>query len=427
MPIRVLPSLLLLLPLVACAGLQAKDPAMRAWSADAKRSIAQATPEQEAELQESLEWYRSRLDEGAAKHIAQAQKSNEVVLGRAGWNAQTKASTFESQIDLLRRHDFVPVLKPYAERQRGRFYEPPSKKAQDGLAKLYKHKQLLDDLRVAYSTVEAVGLYVAAEQEGTVRLNWSAELHTLQAAAEVVGFQQQFAVQASDETLEALTKVMGVRDQTRQLMATHTAMLAAFEGVAAGGDPAAVGRLAAASQQQGAAPPPVAVEDARTLVADLGGQALDIAASLEITMRAARGDEEYERHYRGELVETLRQIEEAEAKASLASMVDQQMKQARLLELQQMAQTVQQRLTDRAKALGLEKAEQVLERLPFGSQIVSGLRALRELRNGNPRGALMAAIDAAPPGPWQEGLRSASKIAFDIADKAKKAGVRRRS
>jgi hypothetical protein len=276
----------------------------------------------------------------------------------------------------------------------------------------YKDAKFVEQSRITMPTFDALGAYLLKEQEGTMGVSWSTELAAMQYAAEIIAFEHMYETEASDALIGELAAMMSLRDQARMQMATHTAMLATFEGVVHGGDAKAVMELAAASKKQIAEPPQVTAETARKFAADVGEQSLDIAASLEATMRAAHGDEVYERHYQRELVATLGEIEKAEDEASLYDMVDDAQKQARMQEIKERAKTVGARLTERAKSLGLEKAEQIISKLPFGSQIVSGIKALRELRNGNPRGALLAAIEAVPSGPIKEGMKTATTLGF---------------
>ena len=137
-------------------------------------------------------------------------------------------------------------------------------------------------------------------------------------------------------------------------------------------------------------------------------------------MRAAVGDKSYEHAYQSGLVQTLQQIEDAQAEASLYDTIDEQAKMAKQRERQQLRETAQERLMARAKELGVEKAKGFLAALPGGKQLLAGLNAIKELRAGNPRGALMAALEAAPAGPVSEGLKTASKVAFAAADHAKR-------
>lgn len=416
--------LVLAVPGCASVGGSTKKQEVDAWAADSKQAIAEGAPQADAELAEDLRNHRERSAKVIAMHAEQAKTSNDVILGKTGFGNLAPAP-LSTHIAFIQKHGLMPTPVPYEERRRGKFFGAPSDKAMKTMqTKAHKDKQFAEQVRIAIPTVDAIGAYLLKEQEGTLGVSWTTELTTMMLAARVVAFENQFEAKASEELLGEVALLMSQRDQARLQMATHTAMLATFEGVAHGGDPEAVMELAKASNEQIDQAPEVTTQTAREFVDELSDKSLDIAASLEATMRVAHGDEVYERHYQSELVRALAEIEKAEAEASLVKMIDDAQKQAHMTLVQEKAASVQERLTERAKSLGLEKAEQILGKLPFGSQIVAGIKALRELRNGNPREALLAAIEAVPSGPIKEGMKTATALGF-AAEKAIKNRRRR--
>lgn len=388
-----------------------KKQQMDQWGTQSRAAIAEGAPAQDEKLREQLEHHRERSQKIIDQHGQQAMTSNDVILGVTGFSG-LEPTPLDKHVAFIRKHKLMPTPVPPEERRMGKFFEKTSKENMDRMTAKSKDATFMKQVRVSLPTLDALGAYLLEEQEGTMGVSWSTELAAMQYAAEIVAFEHTFETKASDELMGELAAMMSLRDQARMQMATHTAMLATFEGIVTGGDPKAVMELAAASKQQINEPPEVSPKTAREFADELSKQSLDIAASLEATMRAAHGDEVYERHYQRELVSTLGKIEEAEDEASLYDLVDDAQKQARMQLIKEKARTVQQRLTERAKSLGLEKAEQIIAKLPFGSQIVSGIKALRELRNGNPRAALVAAIDAVPGGAIREGMKTATNIAF---------------
>ncbi|MBX3230252.1 MAG: hypothetical protein KIT84_24530 [Labilithrix sp.] len=383
------------------------------WAAESRVAIAKNAPVEDEKIKEQLEYHRKRSAEIVGKHAEQAMTSNDVILGVKGFN-NLEAAPFDQHVAFLRKHKLMPTPVPANKRRMGKFFEQTSKENMDRMVALSRDAQAKKQLGVAVPTVDALGAYLLKEQEGTTGVSWSTELAAMQYAAMIVAFEHKTESKASDALVGELAQMMSLRDQARLQMATHTAMLASFEGVVHGGDPKAVMDLAAASKKQINEAPKVSLESAREFARQLSKQSLDIAASLEATMRAAHGDAEYERHYQGELVRTLGEIEKAEGEASLYTIVDQTQKRARMAELEALAKNVKERLIERAKSLGLEKAESILSALPFGKQIVSGIKAVKALVTGHPREALAAAIDAVPPGPIQEGMKSAVNIGFAI-------------
>ena len=311
--VRLVP-LLGLLALFGCASLtSSRDPSVAQWQKDSKQALKDGTPEAENELREGLQRERTRLEGVLEQHFAQAELSDDVILGTKTFNASYQPDAFERQLQLLRKYDVVPELETPENRDRGKFYQPLSADAKGRLQKLYKQKQLLDDLRVAFANTEAIGMYLVAEQRDTLKLNWSVELYSLQFSARIRAFEKRFDTKVTDETLAEMAEIIAIRDQTRMLMVTHTAMLAAFDGVAAGGEPSAVTELAKASKAQINQESNVETEEARSYVSSLSGESLDVAAALEASMREAVGDETYERYYQSDLVGTLKVAEDAEA------------------------------------------------------------------------------------------------------------------
>ncbi len=381
------------------------------WAADSKSAIAEGAAEEDAKLVERLRHHRDSSEKIIAQHAEQAMTSNDVILGVTGFNG-LEPSPFDQQVAFLRKHGLMLTPVPSDQWRRGKFFEPTSKENMAKMQAKAKDTKFMAQARVTLPTLDALGAYLLKEAEGTTAVSWTSELIAMMYAAEIVAFENKFETKASDELLGELSAMMAIRDQARLQMATHTALLAAFSGVANGGDPKAVMELAAASKKQINDRPVVSAETARAFADELGKQSLDIAASLESMMRAAQGDEVYERHFQSELVRTLKEIEKAEDEASLYDMIDDAQKQAHMTLMREKAASVQQRLTERAKSLGLQKAEQLISKLPFGNQIISGITALRELRNGNPRAALVAAIEAVPSGPIKEGMKTATNIGF---------------
>ncbi len=409
---------LVVLSLAGCALFGGRSPSapggaqqMGQWGAQSRAAIAQNAPAQDEKLREQLAHHRESSQKIIDQHQKQAMTSNDVILGVAGFNG-VEPTPLDEHVAFIRKHGLMPTPVPPEDRRKGKFFEKTSKANMDRMAAKYKDAKFMSQARVSLPTFDALGAYLLKELEGTTGVSWSTELAAMHYAAEIAAFEREFATKASDELMGELAAMMSLRDQARLQMATHTAMLATFEGVVNGGDPKAVMELAAASKQQIDERPEVSEKAAREFAETLSEQSLDLAASLESTMRAAHGDEVYDRHFRRELVSTLAKVEEAQDKASLYDLVDDAQKQARMQLIREKAQTVQQRLTERAKAFGLAKAEQFLGKLPFGSQIVSGIKALRELRNGNPRGALLAAIDAVPNGAIREGMKTATTLGF---------------
>ncbi len=415
-------TLLFIAPATGCAlfGGNKDTQSVKDWQNDSKTNIAAKTPEAEQKLQAKLVRDRERLEESLQKHLERAELSDDVILGTGTFNDSYEPDTFENQINLLRKYDLVRELETPENRLRGKFYKDGDPAAAKRLQKLYKQKELLDDIRVAFANTEGVGLYIIAEQRDNIRLNWSVELFALQYAAEIRSFENMLETKVSDATLQEMAAVMAIRDQTRALMVTHTAMLAAFEGIASGGDPKAVTELAKASKSQVNHKSDIGLKDAKAYVKSLSGESIDMAAALEVSMRAAVGDEEYERYYQGDLVRTLKTAEEAEAQESLYDQIDDVARAAKVKEFQQKARTVQDRLTERAKQFAGGKARKFIEALPYGKQALAGLDAVRELRNGNPEAAIDMAIDAAPAGPIQSGLTIAKKLGFAAAGARKR-------
>ncbi len=410
----------------ALLGSSEKEKSVGQWQQTSKDSIREGTPEAEAELRDDLVQARERLQGVLSQHLAQAELSDDVILGTKTFNDSYEPDTFENQIELLKKYDVAPRLDTPANRDRGKFYLPASDAANARLAKLYKNKKLLDEIRVALANTAAVGMFLVAEQRDTIRLNWSTELYCLQFGAQIRAFEERFETEVSNETLGEMARVMEIRDQTRALMVTHVGLLAAFEGVADGGQASAVTVLAKASKAQINEPGAVGVEQARPYVAALQENSFDLGASLEASMRDAIGAEEYERHYQRELTTTIKVVEEAEAQQSLYDQVDDAARLARRQELKEQARTIQERLTERATQLAGDKAKRIIGALPFGNQALAGLRAVKELRNGNPRAALEAAIEAAPAGPIKAGMQTASTLGFAAADLGKSRRSRRR-
>lgn len=268
--------------------------------------------------------------------------------------------------------------------------------------------------------MQGAGYHILLEQNRAVGLAWGAELRALYLGAGVVAFERRYETKASTETLGAVAELLALRAQARVILAGNTALLAAYEGVSHGGDPEAVRGLAQAIAEQLAQPRDAASLDPRAFLDGLGAEGLEIAASLEANMRAAQGDANYEKVYQRELVQTLQEIEEAQQEAALADQIDQQARAVALAQAKTLRDTAQQRLVERAKAMGMAKGQQLLAAMPYGAQLTQGLAALRELRAGNPRGALMAAADAAPPGAIGQGIKTALKLAFAVADTIKK-------
>lgn len=402
-----------------------KDKSVAQWQQASKTTISEGTPEAEAELRKDLVRERERLQGVLETHLTRAELSDDVILGTATFNDSYEADTFENQIGLLKKFDVVPEMDTPQNRDRGKFYKPTSDESKARLAKLYKKKKLLDEIRVALANTSAVGMFLVAEQRDTIRLNWSTELYCLQFGAQIRAFEQQFETEASSETLEEMAQVMAIRDQTRGLMVTHVGLLAAFEGVAGGGQPSAVTQLARASKAHINAPAAVEVKQARAYIEALQENGFDLGASLEASMRDAVGDEDYERHYQRQLTRTIKAVEKAEAEQSLYEQVDDAARLSKRKELKEQANTVQQRLTERAEQLAGAKAKSVISNLPFGRQALAGLRAVKELRAGNPRGALEAAIEAAPAGPIKAGMQTAATIGFAAADGGKRRRGRR--
>jgi hypothetical protein len=395
----------------AFGGKSTKQQEMDQWGADSKAAIAEGAEQQDAKLVERLQHHRESAEKIIAQHAEQAMTSNDVILGVTGFNG-LEPTAFDKHVAFIRKHGLMLTPVPSEEWRRGKFFEKSSKENMAKMQAKAKDAKFMAQVRVALPTLDALGAFLLKEQEGTTGVSWSTELAAMQYAAEIVAFENKFETKASEELLGELSAMMAIRDQARLQMATHTAMLATFAGVVGGGDAKAVMDLAAASKKQLGERSEVSAQTAREFADELGKESLDIAASLEATMRAAHGDEVYERHFQRELVRTLGEIEKAEDEASLYDMVDDVQKQARMALIRERAASVQQRLTERAKSLGLQKAEQIISKLPFGSQIVAGITALRELRNGNPRAALVAAIEAVPSGPIKEGMKTATNIGF---------------
>ena len=395
----------------AFGGKSTKGQEVDNWAAESKQAIAEGAPQEDAKITERLRHHLESAEKIIAQHSEQAMTSNDVILGVAGFNGLEPAP-FDEHIAFIRKHGLMLTPVPPQDWRKGKFFEKTSKENMAKMQAKAKDTKFMAQVRVALPTLDALGAFLLKEQEGTTAVSWTTELNAMMYAAEIVAFENKFETKASEELMGELAAMMAVRDQARLQMATHTAMLAAFEGVARGGDPKAVKDLAAASKKQINERPEVPAQTARDFADELGKQSLDIAASLEATMRAAHGDEVYERNFQRELVRTLGEIEKAEDEASLYDMVDEAQKQARMTLMREKAASVQQRLTERAKSLGLQKAEQIISKLPFGSQIIAGITALRELRAGNPRAALVAAIDAVPAGPIKEGMKTATNIGF---------------
>jgi hypothetical protein len=413
-------ALTVLLVLSGCALFGKKDTSMDKWQKDAHAHAKEATPEMERDLATRIEQQTERITEMDVQVVKSTDALADILQGKAPMGSLAPA-TFESQTKLLTKHLGFPKLRPFDERELNAFFEPMSDADQKKLQKLYKNRELATQVTTSLAWLQGAGYSILLEQNRAVALNWGAELMALWLGSEVLAFEKTTETKASNETLEKLAVTLAYRNHSRGLLVTNTAALAVFEGVAKGGDPAAISALAGAMQAHASVKPQATVEEVRAFVDGLEAEALDVAGALEAGMRGAVGDKSYDNAYQAGLVQTLGQIEKAQAQASIYQQIDDQAKQAKQAEAQELARTVKDRLVARAKELGVAKANGLIGAIPGGKQLLAGLRAIKELRNGNPRGALEAALEAAPPGAVGEGLRAASKIAFGIADTAKRA------
>lgn len=407
------------LALTGCALFGGKNAETKQWEKDAKAQAKAATPEAERDMAELFEQQNERITEMRGQVEKSTNDLSDLLLGKAPMGG-LPASTFEAEATLLTKHLSFPHMLPFEERELNKFFAPMSKSDEAKLGKLYKNRPLADKVIASLRWLTSAGYLILLEQNRAVTLNWSAELMVLALGSQAIAFEKRTETKVGNDTLDALAVSLANRDQSRTLLVTHTGSLAVFEGIAQGGDPKAMTGLSNAMKAQAAASPESSREAARAFLDGISGEALDVAASLEAGMRGAVGDKSYENAYQDSLVMTLQQIEKAQNEPSVYDQIDQQARQAKQKEVAELARTAKDRLVARAKEIGLEQAKGFIGGLPGGKQLLAGLRAIKELRNGNPRGAIEAALEAAPPGPIGEGLKTASKIAFAVHDIAKR-------
>lgn len=396
------------------------------WKRDAKAQVAVSKPEQEEDMRTFVAQQNETTDAAVDKVVASTRALADVLLGKSPAFKGATPGRFDDHVIALRAHIEVPKLLPFEQRTLKHFFEPLSPEDTAAVGKVAGKPAAIAKLRAALEGVQGAGYSILLEHTRAVATNWGAELRTLYLGAKVVAFERAFETKASKETLDVVASMLATRAQTRELLALDTAMLAAFEGVSQGGDPKAITALAEAAATQLAVPRDPKQMDPRAFLDGLTGEGLDIAASLESNMRVAMGDKSYEHAYQRELVDTLQRIEEAEAQASIEDQIDAQARAVAIAQVRTLRDTAQQRLVDRAKAMGLEKAKALLGAMPYGAQLNAGMNALRELRAGNPRAALMSAADAAPPGPIGQGIKTALQLAFKVADVVKRRRATRR-
>jgi hypothetical protein len=389
------------------------------WQSDAKAQAREKTPEMEQDLVRSMQQQNGRITPMREQVEASTAALGDILLGKAPMRGLPPAR-FEDQTRLVTKQLSFPELLPFEQRELNKFFAPMSAADTQRLKKLASNRELMQRITESLKWVQSAGYMILLEQNRAMTLNWSAELMALYLGSKAIAFERMTESKVGDDTLDAIAAALSNRDQSRALLVTHTGTLAAFEGVSQGGDPKAITTLAEAIKAQTSTEPQTSREAARAFLDGIQGEALDVAASLEAGMRDAVGDKSYENAYQAGLVQTLQQIEDAQAEVSIYEQIDEQAKQAKRREAQQLRRNAKERLVARAKELGLEKAKGFIGALPGGKQLLAGLRAIKELRAGNPRGALEAALEAAPPGPIGTGLQTASKLAFAVADAAKR-------
>jgi hypothetical protein len=407
------PLVSLFVALIACQPTgETKSPTAAQWQSETKASLRDDTPQAEQDLQAHIASRNDYITRSVTPILEQTQTLDGVLLGETAQERAPGPVAFDASVRFCRKYVTLPKLLPFEERRLKTFFEDLSKADQAKLAKLYNQKKVLEDFRLHFSLLQADGYQILLAQNQAVGANWFAELHSLLLASEVLTFEHQFESKASEATLAELADTLTIRNQSRAMLATQTAMLAAFEGVIAGGNPQAVLELAKLSRDQVGTPTPATTEDARALVGSISTEALDVAAALEVSMRQAHGDKNYEHAYQEVLVSVLEQIEKAQDEASLYEIVDEQARMAKAAEVEQRRKTTQERLIARAKELGTDKAREVFAGLPYGQQFLAGADAVEKLREGDPRGALEAAAEAAPSGPIGSGIKAALGLAF---------------
>lgn len=435
MTLRTLPfprlALLALLAPMGCALFGGSDRASKRasvdeWQADAKSRVAAKAPEAEADLVRHIDQQRGRVHEATEQVTASSVLLCDAILGEHTYLDHVPAKPVTAWVGVMRKYSAVPKLVPFEDRRLNHFFEDLPASAKKKMAKAAVKPAVREQLNHANGGLQGVAYNALLEHDRAVTANWNAELMSFYLGSKVITHERLVEDEVGEEVLDEIARMLEDRAQSRALLATQTAILGLYEGVSDGGDPESLLVLARSAKAQYAARTKVSREEARAFVDGMQGEALDIAAVLEASMRTAVGDQSYEKVHQKTLVRVMEDIEKAQQTTSVYDQIDAQAKQAKRAETKQQLGSMKDRLTARAQELGMAKAKEVIGGLPYGSQFLAGADALGQLRAGNARGALEAAANAAPPGPIGEGIRTALKLAFAVADKFKGKGKRGR-